>query len=147
MALGGFLILVLINGVLMSWLRGTYSVVRYWDQNKIEFYEEPLRDLVPRGTSVFGDHRLVFLAHELEWDFVGRFVMIGLDNTEWMEGTSIEVVVLSAGVEWPRFLDREDFSLLRRLQAPPPRFDLPPYGYRTPGLTLEVFRKSHRVTS
>lgn len=62
--------LAVLNGVAANWLARTYSAFATWGERRVDKLEARLTELIPRGSSVYGDYRLVFLACKLDWKFV-----------------------------------------------------------------------------
>jgi hypothetical protein len=83
-----------------------------------------ITNLIPPGSLVYGDYRMIFLAHQEKWRFVALYVDLDQD-TDALGRTPFEYLVLSDVTGIPGWLDLSRYVRVGEVSAPSPRFALP----------------------
>jgi len=79
---------------------------------------------IPPGSLVYGDYRMIFLAHRQRWHFVAFYVDMHKD-TAALARMPFEYLVLSDITGIPGWLDMSRYVRVAEVSAPRPRFALP----------------------
>jgi hypothetical protein len=104
--------------------------------------------LIPPGSVVYGDYRMIFLAHQEKWHFVASYEG-GLQDADAPAKTQFEYLVLSDITGTPGWLDMRRYVRVAQVSAPSPRFALPKFYTRLVGnvslsynaqVRLEIYR-------
>jgi hypothetical protein len=80
--------------------------------------------VIPPGSLVYGDYRMIFLAHQEKWRFVALYVDLDQDSAA-LGRTPFEYLVLSDITGTPGWLDMSRYVRVAEVSAPSPRFALP----------------------
>ena len=132
--------LAVLNGVAVSWVARTYSALATWGERRVDKLEPRLTVLVPRGSSVYGDYRLVFLAYKLDWKFVQHQYAYRKDPKGLRE-VRFDYVIASDMTGDLSGIDMADYVLVENLELGRSPFRLGKVNRTVNPISLHVFRR------
>jgi len=105
------------NGWLVNWGYRAYAAVGTWNTWYSPAVLEQIKALVPPGSRVYGDFRLIFLADQQHWDFTFYQVQFPQD-AETLKKIPFDYLVFPAGLQpWPNY---ELVAEVKNLPSPLP---------------------------
>lgn len=132
-------ILAVTNGFLAIMAGRTYNVVQSWGTRDISRFYPALTEIIPSGSSVYGNYQLIFLAEKEKWDYIGQYYAIRSDPEQLAE-EKFNYVVLSSRDMWPSWLDSSRFGPAVELPPYDPPFKLPSVNRDNIRTQLNVYR-------
>ena len=109
-----------------SWIERSFLVYQGGSSRRMEPVTEKVAQLIPRGSHVYGDHRLIFLAEQQDWRFVGfHNALFNVLQSEALAKESFEYVVLSDLTGKPKWLHMENYAEVAEVSGPGVRLKLP----------------------
>ncbi|MCG3191686.1 MAG: hypothetical protein DIJKHBIC_00914 [Thermoanaerobaculia bacterium] len=102
--------LAVASGLAVTWGVRTYQAIRLGDSRDMTQLEERLAALIPPGSSVYGDYRLILLSSRLRWRFVQHHYVLRRDEERLRRIPFEFVVVSSMTADAGRRLDLSRYS-------------------------------------
>jgi 4-amino-4-deoxy-L-arabinose transferase-like glycosyltransferase len=107
-----------LNGAVASWgLRTLAAVSKVGERDPRPFYGR-LENIIPAGSSVYGDYRLIFLAHQQNWRFVHHSYVL-LKDEQRLATTRFDYLVLSEFTGDHAGIPLASYTLVDSMRAQP----------------------------
>ena len=132
--------LAALNGVVVNWLARTYSAFATWGERRVDKLEAGLAGIIPRGSTVYGDYRLVFLAYKQDWKFVQHQYAYRKDPKRLRE-LGFDYVIASDMTGDLSGINLADYSVVEILELNPSHFRLGKLNRTVNPISLRVLRR------
>ena len=127
------------NGLLLNWGYRSYAGVGTWNTCYSPAVRERVKAVVPPGSRVYGDYRLIFWADQQHWDFT-FFQTLFNQDPELIKQIPFDYMVLPAQMPAPA-----NYNLVAEAKAPPSPFPLPQFNPLRAGMVmdLKIYARHH----
>jgi hypothetical protein len=132
--------LALINGIGASLLGRTYSAMQMWGTRDASRLQPTVSSMIPAGSTVFGDRRLIFEASKGGWTlFTDHEILPG--DTVALAKIRYDFLALSDDVRKSPWLPMADYQKFATAQPPPSPFRLPSVNEKANPMRIDFYRR------